>query len=282
MIHDMGFLHSHAIGPILPHAVCPIKQQHISHAATDTNTRQSYIRFIPICATASKRILIVALFETSAYYLCFKKRSIMKILHLSDTHGCHHRMADLPEADVVIHSGDFTMNGSEQEAVDFLNWFCDLDYRHKIFICGNHDESLYGAGIDGLDVNTHYLCNSGIELFGLKFYGVPMFMRDCVTGRQDVNYAKIPVDTNILITHAPPYGIMDSDDNVNYGSRELLLRLGTVKPRLHLFGHIHAAHGTELHDGIIFSNGAVMNADYSDFASPNLIEIPPMYDNTIR
>ena len=40
----------------------------------------------------------------------------MKILHLSDTHGCHRRLRDLPEADVVIHSGDFTMNGSEAEA----------------------------------------------------------------------------------------------------------------------------------------------------------------------
>ena len=60
-----------------------------------------------------------------------------KIIHLSDTHGCHRRLTDLPEADIVVHSGDFTMNGSEQEAIDFLNWFCDLDYPHKIFICGN-------------------------------------------------------------------------------------------------------------------------------------------------
>ena len=50
----------------------------------------------------------------------------MKILHLSDTHGCHRRLRDLPEADVVVHSGDFCMVGSEQEALDFLNWFCDL------------------------------------------------------------------------------------------------------------------------------------------------------------
>ena len=97
----------------------------------------------------------------------------MKILHISDTHGNHYRLLDLPEADVVVHSGDFTMNGSEAEAIDFMNWFCDLPYRHKIFICGNHDDCLYGANIDGLDDNVHYLCNSGIEIDGLKFYGVP-------------------------------------------------------------------------------------------------------------
>ena len=68
----------------------------------------------------------------------------MKILHISDTHNCHHRLRDLPEADVVVHSGDFCMVGTEQEALDFLNWFCDLPYKHKIFICGNHDDCLYG------------------------------------------------------------------------------------------------------------------------------------------
>lgn len=51
------------------------------------------------------------------------------------------------------------MSGSEQEALDFLNWFCDLSYPHKIFICGNHDACLYRANIDGLDKNVHYLCS---------------------------------------------------------------------------------------------------------------------------
>lgn len=197
----------------------------------------------------------------------------MKILHLSDTHGCHHQLTDLPEADIVIHSGDFTMNGSEQEAIDFLNWFCDLDYSHKIFICGNHDECLYGANIDGLDGNVNYLCNSGVELYGIKFYGVPMFMGDCITERQDRNYAQIPVNADVLITHAPPFGILDFDDNINYGSEELLSRLSVVAPRLHLFGHIHVQHGTKVHNGITFSNGAVLNGDYTNPASPNLIEI---------
>lgn len=198
----------------------------------------------------------------------------MKILHISDTHGNHHRLLDLPEADVVVHSGDFTMNGSEAEAIDFMNWFCDLPYRHKIFICGNHDDCLYGANIDGLDDNVHYLCNSGIEIDGLKFYGVPMFMGDCVTDRQSHNYVRIPADTDILITHCPAYGILDFDDGINYGSEEILERLPSLHNlKAHLFGHIHAKHGMIGHDGIVFSNGAIMNADYTDLSSPNLIDI---------
>lgn len=218
----------------------------------------------------------------------------MRILHLSDTHGCHRRLLDLPEADVVVHSGDFCMVGSEQEAIDFLNWFCDLSYSHKIFICGNHDDCLYGANIDGLDDNVHYLCNSGIEIDGLKFYGVPMFMGDCITDRQSRNYARIPKDTDILITHSPAYGILDYDDGINYGSEEILERLTALHQlKAHLFGHIHTQHGMderlpaaenldERHlaadalsrvTKIIFSNGAIMNSDYTNLQTPNMIEI---------
>lgn len=66
-----------------------------------------------------------------------------------------------------------------------------------------------------------------------------MFMEDCISDRQPRNYAAIPADTNVLITYCPPYGILDFDDGINYGSTELFVRLGEIKPRLHLFGHIH-------------------------------------------
>ena len=203
----------------------------------------------------------------------------MKILHLSDTHGAHHRLRELPEADVVVHSGDFCMVGEEREALDFINWFCDLPYRHKIFICGNHDDYLYDAtGIEGLDSNVHYLRNSGVEIDGLKFYGVPRFTEDCATDRQARNYANIPGDTDILITHSPAYGILDLDDSIDgefihYGAEEILNRVMSVHPRAHLFGHIHRQHGVTEKDGIIFSNGAIINHDYSKLNTPNIIEI---------
>ena len=197
----------------------------------------------------------------------------MRILHISDTHGLHRRLTDLPEADVAVHSGDFTMTGSEQEAIDFLNWFCDLPYAHKIFISGNHDDCLYGANIDGLDSNVHYLCNSGIEIDGVKFYGVPMFMSDCVTDRQAKNIAKIPGDTDVLVTHSPAYGILDFDDNINYGDEQLLAKVMEIHPQLHLFGHIHAQHGITTEHGVTFSSGAIMNADYTTLNLPNLLKI---------
>lgn len=198
----------------------------------------------------------------------------MKLLHLSDTHGRHRQLPTaLPEADVLVHSGDFCMAGTEDEALDFLNWFCDLPYKHKVFICGNHDDCLFEAEISGLDANVHYLCHSSVEIEGLCFHGVPMFTEDCITRRQSENISTIPLRTDVLVTHTPAYGILDTADRVSYGSEELLARIALVRPRLHLFGHIHEQHGILSLNDTVFSNGAIMNADYTDFYRPNLIEI---------
>ena len=56
----------------------------------------------------------------------------MNILHLSDTHGAHRSLGNLPEADVIVHSGDITMNGSSSEVLDFMRWFIALPYAHKV------------------------------------------------------------------------------------------------------------------------------------------------------
>ena len=66
----------------------------------------------------------------------------MKILHISDTHGRHNNLTDLPEADILVHSGDFCFSGSDNEVLDFLNWFIELPYKHTILIAGNHDAGM--------------------------------------------------------------------------------------------------------------------------------------------
>lgn len=107
----------------------------------------------------------------------------------------------------------------------------------------------------------------------VNFYGIPMFMEDCISDRQSRNYAAIPADADVLIALCLPYGILDFDDGINYGSTELLMKVEEIKPRLHLFGHIHKQHGVKKDGSTIFSNGAIMNGDYTNFNLPNLIGI---------
>lgn len=183
----------------------------------------------------------------------------MTILHISDTHGLHRQLAGLPEADVIVHSGDFTQAGTEHEALDFMNWFCDLPYRHKIFIAGNHDDCLYGAELSGLDDNCHYLCRSGVCIDGVNFYGIPLFVGDVLYGTDKPQDRSVPRDTEVLITHRPPLDVLDFDGGRHYGCPELLKEIEAARPKLHLFGHIHAAFGIEKRNGILFSNAALVD-----------------------
>ena len=88
----------------------------------------------------------------------------MKILHLSDTHGQHNRLPELPWADVIIHSGDFCFGGPKREIIDFLNWFCYPPYKYKILIAGNHDDFLWDSEIEFLHENCYGLSYSCVTI----------------------------------------------------------------------------------------------------------------------
>lgn len=197
----------------------------------------------------------------------------MLILHLSDTHSKHHELHNLPPADIIIHSGDISFAGSENEVMDFIEWFGALPYKYKIFIAGNHDFCLFEANIDVLPQNCFYLCNSSVTIQGIKFYGVPMFMEDAMSGDYDANLQKIPIDTNVLVTHQPPYSILDYSGNINYGDRNLLQIVLKYKPKYHLFGHIHAAYGIEKSEHTTFVNAAILSENYELINEPVLLRI---------
>ncbi len=202
----------------------------------------------------------------------------MKILHLSDTHGLHKNLTSLPEANVIVHSGDFTFAGSEKEAYDFMNWFCNLPYEHKVFIAGNHDMCMYMADhIEGLSKNVHYLYNNSVVIEGMKFYGIPMFMEDCMDGKLDMFIHNIPDDIDVLITHMPPKGICDIADYgkglEHRGNVALAELLKVLHPTCHLFGHEHDAYGTTTIENVVYSNACVVDSRYNLINNPRLINL---------
>lgn len=195
----------------------------------------------------------------------------LTILHLSDTHGRHRELGALPEADVVVHTGDFTMAGTEDEAMDFLRWFAGLPHRHKVFVAGNHDDCLWQATIDGLGGGCHYLCHSGVTIRGVRFYGVPMFMADCMEGRYEAQLRRIPEGVDVLLTHQPPLGRLDVNGGRHYGNAVLRERVEQVEPRFHLFGHVHGAGGVLTAGATTFVNSALLDDRYLRLFAPRLL-----------
>ena len=160
--------------------------------------------------------------------------------------------------------GDFADNGTEEEVLDFLNWFIELPYPHKIFVTGNHDLCLWDAeGIEDLPDNVHFLQDCGCEIEGVKFFGLAYNHPEIL----------IPDDTDIVITHEPPVMILDESNGVNWGNAPLRNRVQEIKPKYHLFGHAHDGYGTDKQEGIVFSNGAILDDRYNIINKPHIFEI---------
>lgn len=188
----------------------------------------------------------------------------MKILQISDTHNRHHLLKNLPEADVIVHCGDFTDNGTEEEVLDFLNWFIDLPYAHKIFVTGNHDLCLWDAeDIEDLPENVYFLQDRGCEINGVRFYGLAY----------NHSESKIPNDIDILVTHEPPIMILDKTIGIHWGNKPLRERIFETKPRYHLFGHAHDCYGVKKIQGITFSNASVLDDQYNMCHQPKIINL---------
>ncbi len=188
----------------------------------------------------------------------------MKILQISDTHNRHRQLTNLPEADVIVHCGDFADNGTEEEVLDFLNWYIDLPYKYKIFVTGNHDLCLWDAkDIEDLPENVFFLQDRGVTIEGVKFFGIAY------------NHSErlIPEGTDIVITHEPPIMILDESAGIHWGNVPLFKRIMEVRPRYHLFGHAHESCGTLKQDDIIFSNGAILDDFYHISHQPKVFLI---------
>lgn len=201
----------------------------------------------------------------------------MKIIHISDTHGLHRELEDLPYGDIIIHSGDISMTGKVEEVMDFIDWFGKLDYKYKIFIAGNHDYCLDGKNSniiqDFLPKNCFYLDKSGITIENIKFWGIPDFLSDDLGGNLPNIMKLIPNNTDVLITHHPPYKILDNANNIDYGCNDLLNAVLNICPKYHLFGHIHNSYGIKEKNRIVFVNASLVNEEYQLKNNPFILEL---------
>jgi len=195
----------------------------------------------------------------------------MRIVSIADTHGLHKDLI-LPEGDILIFSGDMCSYGRSDEIKDFYKWLIKQPGKYKVIIGGNHDEPLTRTKNKAYFSDIYYLENDGIEIEGIKIWGSPItprfgnwfFMKDRGVDIRKV-WDLIPKDTDILITHGPAYGILDVapyPKPESVGCFDLLNKIREIKPKLHIFGHIHDCYGTLKIGETTFINASVVNEDY--------------------
>lgn len=211
----------------------------------------------------------------------------MKLVFISDTHTFQDKIS-VPDGDFIIHSGDYSFTGTIAEVNKFLTWFSELPHPYKIFVNGNHEVDFWKNPTlfeSLIPKNVIYLYDREIIIEGLKFYGSPHtkeFGRWAYPYSSAVAAAEIwrwiPDDTDILVTHQPPYGIRDGVpykigreglyvpsldlEGDPQGCEVLRERLRTVKPMIHAFGHIHEGSGYSEINGTVFINASICDGKY--------------------
>jgi len=213
---------------------------------------------------------------------------------ISDTHTKHYEIdaqlkeiyGNHPDA-IIVHAGDISYRGRKWEVEEFTEWYSGLPFKHKIMIAGNHDflfEDSPEAAKDILDrigPGIIYLNDSGVELEGLRFWGSPVtpWFHDWAFNRveEKINehWDLIPVDTNILITHGPPYLTLDATKSgLRVGCPELANKIKDLSDlKVHVFGHIHEADGVVEKDGVIYVNASILDLYYEVKNSPVILHV---------
>jgi len=203
---------------------------------------------------------------------------------VSDTHS---KTFPLPDGDVLIHSGDLCSWGTVKQLKVTMDWLVSLPHPTKIIIAGNHDLCLDETRVNArgfqysvvtrddvtkarsmmkspaaVAAGLHYLEHESMELKTgdktWKVYGSPAaprfmpgsFQYEDSKGAEAI-YKRVPRDTEILLTHTPPYGVLDwTRRGEHVGCKTLAATLGELERcKLHVFGHIHEARGAFLHQG---------------------------------
>lgn len=241
----------------------------------------------------------------------------MRFVLLSDTHGRHARLPPVPEGDVLVHAGDLTVRGTFAEAADALRWLDALPHRHKLLVAGNHDflferDPDVSAGlVRALAPGVTYLRDAGATVEGaggrrLRVWGSPWqpwfhgWAFNLPRGAAlAAVWARVPDDTEVLVTHTPPFGVLDRvlgpsgstprggsggrragpDGSPHVGGshvgcEDLARRVGGLPAlQLHAFGHVHEAYGVADLDGVRYVNASVCTAAYAPTNPPVAVDL---------
>ncbi|MDR5589353.1 metallophosphatase domain-containing protein [Christiangramia sp. SM2212] len=205
----------------------------------------------------------------------------MRLVCLSDTHNFHHDVI-IPEGDILIHAGDCTDGGTRNETENFLRWFSSQPHKFKILVPGNHDFYFEKPKLlEKVPSNINLLINEGLVIDGINFWGSPVTpgMENWAFNKERGSQIKqfwdlIPLETDILITHTPPQGILDEiSSGLKLGCEELEQTLKVVKPKLHFFGHIHHAAGSTKRLNTKFFNLSILDERHRIMHSPLILDL---------
>jgi len=215
---------------------------------------------------------------------------VTRFVILSDTHSRVHEIeSEIPSGDVLIHAGDFTNEGKKEEIDQFVDFLQRMKHKYKIVIRGNHEISFDLERHKKLKKNNQqeidtenllqqfiqsdcciYLQDEEINIGGIRIWGAPW----CSESEKLIQkYSAIPQNIDILVTHSPPFGYNDGE-SMHSGCVILLEHVERVKPKFHVYGHVHEGYGIKTNGTTIFINGSTCTQNLLPINPPIVFDIP--------
>lgn len=215
---------------------------------------------------------------------------LVRVVHISDTHGGHWNIQGIiPAGNILIHSGDVADIRTDEEyyevLADFNRFLGSLPHTHKIYVSGNHEQRIAAHAAEETQkilTNAIYLQDSSVTISGITIYGTPWTNSghgfSCPRSELPLRWAQIPAGVDILVTHMPPWNVLDcawegkdcgpaercehcNKRHTAYNHwgcpglyKEVVER---VRPKYHLFGHVHDDTGVVEREGVVFCNAAM-------------------------
>jgi len=205
---------------------------------------------------------------------------------LADTHERHEEVF-LPDGDILVFAGDMSGGGSEGSARRFIHWFGKQPHKEKVIVAGNHDRC-FDSEVKHLlrlaveERGIRYLEHEAVSIKGVNFFGSPYQPEFCdwafnvKRGEALARlWSQIPVETEVLITHGPPFGILDMTvSGERVGCEDLRKRIDNLPClKVHIFGHIHNSYGMKVHNGVRYVNASTCGEDYEPSNRPVVFEL---------
>mmetsp|Transcript_23922 Transcript_23922/g.39909 ORF Transcript_23922/g.39909 Transcript_23922/m.39909 type:complete len:292 (+) Transcript_23922:125-1000(+) len=237
----------------------------------------------------------------------------IRIVCLSDTYGKERDIVNVPGGDILVHCGDFSSDGTVDQLIAFREFIDKQEHVQKFVVSGNKDTTIQTAffkkqgkilhpdlfadsSFDPVtysqqclstvsSASSHFytylddkagkissdLAND-VRIYGACWQPLGIIER----GTLEEKWDKIPLRTDILITHSPPYGILDrAKDGKHCGDRHLLDAVqNRVKPKLHIFGHSQDNYGTYFDGTTLFVNASICNRHMKVTHPPIVVDLP--------